>query len=166
MNSDRVNRWLTLGANFGVLIGIILLVIELDQNRDMIRAQTRNEISNQVVERLDRQGTDIQLANLKRRAERSEELSDDEEMQVYLLSVGRNRSWENIHYQYRQGMFDEQEFAAERNAWGQIIGRDKSFLRYWCPGRSTYSPEFVAELENLFDGTGCTPAHSEWRNDR
>jgi hypothetical protein len=119
-----------LGANFGVLIGIILLVIELDQNRDMIRAQTRNEISNQVVERLDRQGTDIQLANLKRRAERSEELSDDEEMQVYLLSVGRNRSWENIHYQYRHGMFDEQEFAAERNAWGQIIGRDKSFLRY------------------------------------
>ena len=28
MNSDRINRWLTLGANIGVLIGLVLLVIE------------------------------------------------------------------------------------------------------------------------------------------
>jgi hypothetical protein len=45
MDSDRLNRWLTLGANVGVLVGIILLVFELSQNREMMRAQTRNEIS-------------------------------------------------------------------------------------------------------------------------
>ena len=161
MDSDRVNRWLTLGANVGVLVGIILLVIELDQNRKMILAQTRNDISSQIVERLDRQGTDIQIASLKRRAESGEELSADEEMQLYLISVGRNRSWENIHYQYRQGMFDEMEFAAERNAWRRIISRDKSFLKYWCPARSTYSLEFVAELESLFDDNKCATAQSE-----
>ena len=38
MDSDRLNRWLTLGANVGVLIRIILLVVELDQNRDMVRS--------------------------------------------------------------------------------------------------------------------------------
>ena len=42
MRSEKVNRWLTLGANVGVLIGILLLVVELSQNREMIRAQTRN----------------------------------------------------------------------------------------------------------------------------
>ncbi len=32
MNIDRLNRWLTLVANFGVLIGIIFLSIETSQN--------------------------------------------------------------------------------------------------------------------------------------
>lgn len=50
--ADRSNRWLTLGANIGVLIGIMLLVVELAQNREMIRTQTRNDISRQIVDRL------------------------------------------------------------------------------------------------------------------
>ena len=32
-------------ANLGVLVGILLLVYELSQTRDMTRAQTRNELS-------------------------------------------------------------------------------------------------------------------------
>ena len=39
MESDRINRWLTLTANIGVLIGIILILIELNQNADLMRAQ-------------------------------------------------------------------------------------------------------------------------------
>jgi len=39
MNADNVNRWLTLGTNVGVVIGLILLLVELDQNSDLVRAQ-------------------------------------------------------------------------------------------------------------------------------
>ena len=39
METDRVNRWLTLGANFGVVIGIALLILEINQNTEMMRAQ-------------------------------------------------------------------------------------------------------------------------------
>jgi hypothetical protein len=39
MDSNIVNRWLTLGANLGVLVGIILILIELNQNADLMRAQ-------------------------------------------------------------------------------------------------------------------------------
>ena len=39
MDSGRLNSWLTLGANIGVLIGIILILIELNQNADLMRAQ-------------------------------------------------------------------------------------------------------------------------------
>ncbi len=41
MNTDRLNRWLTLGANIGVLIGIVLLVIEVRQNNENLVAQAR-----------------------------------------------------------------------------------------------------------------------------
>ena len=43
MNAESLNRWLTLGANLGVLIGIILLIAELNQNSTLMRAQLFNE---------------------------------------------------------------------------------------------------------------------------
>jgi hypothetical protein len=39
MDSNKVNRWLTLGANLGVLVGIVLILIELNQNSELMRAQ-------------------------------------------------------------------------------------------------------------------------------
>lgn len=50
MKADTVNRWLTLGANFGVLVGIILLVAELNQNSVLMRAQIFNERSGQGID--------------------------------------------------------------------------------------------------------------------
>jgi len=138
MEADKVTGWLTLGANLGVLIGIILLVVELDQNREMIRAQTRNDISRQLSEHLGMVANNSQLANVKRRADAGEELSKDEEQQQFLLFTANKRLWENIHYQYRQGMFDEKEFEAERTAWRYLINNDKSFARNWCPMRGNY----------------------------
>jgi hypothetical protein len=114
MEADKVNRWLTLGANVGVLIGIMLLIVELDQNREMVRAQTRNDISQQLSNRLLVIGSDSQVANLKRRAETGEELTADEEHQYFLQFVANMHDWENIHYQYRHGTFDESEFDAEK----------------------------------------------------
>ncbi len=43
MDTDKANRWLTLGANVGVVIGLILLLIELRQNTDQMRAQIAME---------------------------------------------------------------------------------------------------------------------------
>ena len=39
MNADSVNKWLTLSTNIGVVIGLVLLLVELDQNADLVRAQ-------------------------------------------------------------------------------------------------------------------------------
>jgi len=41
VDTDRLNRRLTLGANIGVLVGIILLVIEVRQNNENLVAQQR-----------------------------------------------------------------------------------------------------------------------------
>ncbi len=39
MDTDKLNRWLTLTANVGVLVGLILLLFEIGQNTDLMRAQ-------------------------------------------------------------------------------------------------------------------------------
>jgi len=46
MNTEKLNRWLALGANVGVLIGLILLVYEVRQNSALMQAQISMERTN------------------------------------------------------------------------------------------------------------------------
>ena len=50
MDSHWLTRWLTLGANIAVLIGIVLVIVELTQNREMMRAQTRHDMAIGIVD--------------------------------------------------------------------------------------------------------------------
>lgn len=46
MQSNKLDRWLTLGTNISVLIGIVLLIVEINQNNELVRIQieqTRSE---------------------------------------------------------------------------------------------------------------------------
>ena len=43
-NTKKANRWLTLGANIGVLIGIFLLAYELAQNREAVQVMQKHGI--------------------------------------------------------------------------------------------------------------------------
>lgn len=51
MDTDRLNRWLSLGANVGVVIGIALLILEINQNTEMMRAQMAQARSENLLDR-------------------------------------------------------------------------------------------------------------------
>lgn len=161
MDSDRLARWLTLIANIGVLIGIILLIVELDQNRDMMRSQTRNDISQGIADFLSMGAVDAQVASLWWRAEAGEKLTPDEDKQYSLILGANLRLWENIHYQYRHGMFDESEFDSERVTWQLLINNNKYFPAAWCRMRTFYSTEFSSEIDQLLENNPCTSSSAE-----
>jgi len=50
MKKIDLGQTLTILANVGVLAGILLLVFELNQNREMMRAQTRSELASSLVD--------------------------------------------------------------------------------------------------------------------
>jgi len=43
MLTDTVNRWLTLSANVGVIAGLILVAVQIDQNTRIMKAQIVND---------------------------------------------------------------------------------------------------------------------------
>lgn len=43
MDSENMSKWLTLGANIGILIGLMLVVIQIRQNSDLLRLQFIND---------------------------------------------------------------------------------------------------------------------------
>ena len=50
MKTNNLNQWLTLAANFGVLVGLILLIAELNQNSTLMRAQIFNDRASQGID--------------------------------------------------------------------------------------------------------------------
>ena len=126
-----------------------------------MRSQTRNDISQGIADFLLVGGSDAQVASLRRRAEAGEKLTPDEDQQYYLMLAANLRIWENIHYQYRHGMFDDTEFESELVIWRFIVNSNKYFPTAWCLLRAFYSTEFSAEIDQLLEDNPCTSSSAE-----
>lgn len=155
MNTDKINRWLTLGANVGVLAGLLLVVAELNQSREMMQAQTRHEIAAGIVDLLLVPASNEQLADLMYRAEQGGELTATELFQFEMRSNALLRYWEDVHYQYRVGLYDEVEFSKQVEAWNAALQRSAGMRDYWCKVKALYSPEFMFQMDKLLPGSGC-----------
>ena len=155
MDSDRVNRWLTLGANLGVLVGIILLVVELDQNRDLMRSQIRYQVFQDEANNNLSVATDRQLVEVIYRAGNSEELEEVDRIQNHIRLIAYFRIQENIHYQYRQGLFDEQEYEGIKVARRGFVGVSDETARAWCRVRGGSSEEFRHAMDQSFVDLDC-----------
>ena len=154
--SKGLVRWLPIAANGGALVGLLLVVVQLQQSRELTRAQIRHELAMGIVELLNSPAADSQLASVLRRGALGEPLTADEEHQFRLRSNALLRYWEDVHYQYRQGLYDEVEFARQREAWRAAMTTSVGLAAYWCEVRALYSPLFAAELDGL--ATRACPA--------
>ena len=155
MSDKRPAQWLSLVANVGALIGLLLIVVQLQQNRDLMRAQIRHDLAMGIVELLNTPAANSQLASVLRRGELGEALTPDEQFQFEVRSNALLRYWEDVHYQYRQGLYDEVEYSAQQEAWKGTLSRSVGLAAYWCKVRTLYSPLFMAELDALRSPTAC-----------
>ena len=155
MSSRRPVQWLSLLANIGALVGLILIAVQLKQNRDLMQAEIRHDLAMGIVEMLNVPASNTQLASVLRRGALGESLTPDEQFQFELRTNALLRYWEDVHYQYRQGLYDEVEFAAQKEAWGETFRRSEGLAAYWCRVRTLYSPAFMAELDTLQPRDSC-----------
>src|SRR5262249_54221025 len=137
------------------LVGMLLVIVQLQQTRELMRAQVRHDIAAGIVELLNSSAGNAQLASVMRRAGSGEDLTPDERFQFRLRTNALFRYWENVHYQYRQGLFDESEYSRQKEAWRAFFADSKGGVTYWCEVRSLYSPRFMAELDALLPAGKC-----------
>ena len=154
MNAEHVNRWLTLSANIGVVIGLILLLIELDQNSDLVRAQIHQARSDTWVSgRLAFADTEHLLPAYQKFMAAGgpmdpsaiEALDPIESLRIYRYLEARAGDYDNLFYQYQQGYLDE-EFYRTR-----IESSIKRIAPMWMKMDflNRLRPSFVAEIERL-----------------
>ncbi len=115
MNLDSLNKWLTLISNLGVLAGIVLILVQLDQNEKLMQAQMSQERANVNLEfARDTANSDyLPQINAKRRTASSErewisELTPEEFQRIFALYIGQINSVRNQFYLYKQGFLAEE----------------------------------------------------------
>lgn len=156
MNLSKLNEWLTLIANTGVLLGIVFLALEMRQNTNMMQAQIRQGITENTLDYLLGIGTNFEASSAFLRNRNG---MQDEEIDILPVEVERNmfaftiqanfRLWENEWYQYQKGLFEQSEIEARKNVWARLIVRNKGYLEHWESSRDNYSLEFGAEIDRI-----------------
>ena len=163
MNNDKINQWLTTIANFGVIVGIIFLVIEIrqtstqiEQNTVVLQAQTLDstvEVNAAVAEH-----SEIWL-----KGHNDEPLTDAE-----MIVMGRlvdslyRRARYTSQISRTLGGFGKaqlQDFAillfenpAARRTWENATEKEVMYFAQMAPGddfRRNYREEVIAELAKL-----------------
>ena len=115
MNTKNLSQWLTLGANLGVLIGIILLVAELNQNSTLMRAQIFNDRTDQGISQFMTMAESSELSEIDRilsssgfpdNAAAFSKLTDTQKYQYYWLIRADRYRVENLLYQQSLGILE------------------------------------------------------------
>ena len=89
------------------------------------------------------------------RADNGEPLSPAEMLQVAMWNELSFRYWENVHYQYRQGLYDESEFSRHKDTMKSVIDRNPRLKRFWCAERELYSEPFMRFIDEMLVDLSC-----------
>ena len=111
MSPDNLNKWLALVANIGVLIGVFFLAIELNQNTNISRSDSYQQILNSINEWRSYRLEDPELDDVwyKFTSRRFNELSDFEIRRVRILASYLMDIYDNALYSFNSGVITEQE---------------------------------------------------------
>jgi hypothetical protein len=161
MSKERLIQWIALVANCVTILGLVLVIVQLQQNRILMRAQVRHELAGTIVDLLNSTANNSQLASVVRRGGIGEQLTDDEQFQFRLRSNALLRYWEDVHYQHRLGLYDDVEYSRQKEAWKTTFANSVGLVSYWCEVRPLYSPLFASEIDGLLPPHSCQPSRSQ-----
>ncbi len=171
MDADRVNRWLTLVANLGVLIGLFLLVFEIRQNTDLMRAQIamQRTISTREIYSDWANGGELipievklfeQLEDFPLAVGWSSLLSPEELLRYEYRMRGRSEELKNDWYQCSLGLVEEE--ICRREVRVRMRNNLHRFYELRIPlGRSQQS--YIDEMQDLAEELGLPTLGNDGR---
>lgn len=155
MDLQKLNSWLTFVANVGVIAGICFLAIEIRQNSNAIRAQTRAQLAEEVTELFSVNMNDQSYADVLMRGNSVKELSPVEKYQYFRHRSAWVHYWNNVVYQYQMGMYDESEFALQISTIRSDMETYPGLKVHWCENKYTASRDLIEAIEADLLGKYC-----------
>lgn len=149
MDTDKVNKWLSLIANLGVLAGLVLVAIEVNQNTKATIASASEQITNQSLDYF-ALGMDNQVIALARYKQSiGDELSGFEQDQLWWHQYYNFRGFENVFLQYLRGYVEQSEWDRYRKIIQFRLTTDDIALKMWEETQPRWTDEFTVEVERL-----------------
>ena len=156
---DRLNRWLTLVANVGVLAGLVLIAVEIRQNTSASEAASREAMSVSTIGFLLQMSSDSEKVTFWRRAlAEPASLEVDERFRRDMVAYAVAESWEMAYAQWQRGVLSD----ADWEKWDRIIltyMTAPGFREFWEQSSPNLGKSFRAYVNGLKgDATPLFPA--------
>jgi len=147
MNIDSLNRWLSLVANIGVVLGIIFLALELRQNNELQQAEarynrleTRKEGNYELLRNRD-------LTAALEKLQNGEVLSFTEDTIVQRFRTITILNWQYAYQEYSSGLIPNADVPVE--AWVSLLENQPDAMAAWNSMKDTgLSDEFVQWMKS------------------
>ena len=145
VDTDRLNRWLTLGANIGVLAGLIFLVVEIRHTNDLARASAYRSRGAEIQEAHQAVALDPELSRilLKSNQQGIDGLTDHERIRYTYWQIAAQLRMQNQFNDYQMGFLDEEIYQSALDAAAE---RYDLWMELGVP---IEDPEFKAAIESV-----------------
>ena len=145
MNLNKVNQWLTLLANIGVLAGIVFLAIEIRQSGDAVTTQMQDSIADGFIALNMATINDPQVGvTWVIGLNEPDRLSDAEAIRFSMLMRALFNQFIRVHGLYRTGLLEESDWALYAREAATIMSSPGGKL-HWAGNEM--NPDVRADIE-------------------
>jgi hypothetical protein len=108
MKLDRLNHWLNLVASTGVIVGLVFLIVELNQSNRIASYAAEHSLRNQWVEF---NIVFVENSDVYARLQSGDaELSPSEQVQAVMMSRLMINTWKDAESAYNYGLLSDESF--------------------------------------------------------
>lgn len=145
----NIENWISIFAGAGVVLGVLFLGLEIRQNTDMIKSQTRDSITAKQMMFSEWVTTEPEMAlAIASAGEGLENMQLQHRVMYAYFLAGVWREWENSYYQFQQGLFETQEFEPRMQRWRAEM-QSPDARSQWAASRLWYAPDFRVVVDAI-----------------
>jgi hypothetical protein len=151
MNIEKLNPWLTLLANIGVIAGIVFLAFEIRQNTTAteLDAASNYEAALREYELFVAGNPDFTEIIVKSIA--GKPLTEIEQFRVHMFFRGALRNWQTAYFQYQLGALDEPIWESQLGFMKDVIRSDGGVRDFWRSNQDVFTDDFNRLFQHVLD---------------
>jgi hypothetical protein len=160
--SDRGSMWISLIASGGVLIGLILVAIELNQNTQQLRLQLEFQSDQKIVDNNRDLLGDNPTPIIAKSITDPKELTFEEALVASSYFLNLLNEFETRYFIYQAGLIEEQDWKRhidENICW--TLGSQFAQTT-WHTTKSSFEPEFVEYVDDALAGITVDATYGWW----
>ncbi len=151
MKSGQINNWLTLIANIGVILGLILVAYELRQNSELMQVQISQARADSAMTSNEHSFNSDFIPPILVKVSRGDALTAVERVRFTDYFRSMNRNQDNVLGQYDAGMLGENTPRSIKTFACQFIGTSKASQTAWEYTKGGYTDRYIEFIEKTME---------------
>jgi hypothetical protein len=148
---EKINSWLVLAANIGVLIGIAFLVVEINQNTQAQKSATIQSFVEFAAPNNTAIATSVELATIADTGDTKglRQLTSIERRRYIHLATNVFNGWEGLYLQYLNGSIEYDHWASKRAGLAETF-KSRGIREFWEQNAHLwYDRRFRDEIDRI-----------------